>query len=137
MKNAINFPEGLDASGIRIGGLHYKGRSVKALAINVATTPSVNDLDATGAALLLVTPSAANAVISGIKAPASEWTRKTIMNTSAFHLTLTDSDAASVAANRFKLGVNCVIAAQRSVDIIYDQTNLCWRVVGSEPTFAS
>lgn len=137
MKNAIKFTEGVDASGLRFGSLHYKAGSVKALAINVGTTPSVNDLDSSGASLILVTPSAANAVISGIKAPASEWTRKTIINTSAFHLTLTDSDAASVAANRFKLGVNCVIAAHRSVDIIYDQTNLCWRIVGSEPTFAS
>src|SRR5579864_1457997 len=100
MKNAVKYTEGAEFPGIRIGELNYKSQSVKPFAI----AANQNDYDTKGAVIARFAPSVANLILTGIVAPASEWKRKTLINYSAFHLTLSDQDAGSVAANRFDCG---------------------------------
>lgn len=138
MKNATKNTQAAEFPGVRFGELAYMSNKVKTIVVNgPLTTP---DLDPQGGVLLILQPAAANQVVSGMLAPKSEWRRRTIVNDSAFHLTFTDEDAASVAANRFKLGgVAFVLQAGRAADFIYDQTAATkrWRVLANEATFAS
>lgn len=134
MKNAVKYPEAIDTPGLRFGELAHKAGSVKpfALAANAA------DYDTLGASLARFAPAAANLILSGIKAPTSEWKRLLLVNFSAFHLTLSDQDAGSIAANRFDCGgTSYVLQAKRAVEIIYDQTAKRWLIMANEATFAS
>lgn len=134
MKNAVKYTEGGDFPGIRIGELNYRSKAVKAYAIAV----NQNDFDTNGAILVRFAPSVANLIVTGLVAPASEWKRKTLINFSANHLTLSDQDAGSVAANRFDCGgTSYVLQAKRAVDVIYDQTAKRWLIVANEATFTS
>lgn len=134
MKNAIAFPEAIQAPGIRVGEIAFTSKGVRTIAVTAATNP---DFDVQKAGIARLVPSAANKIITGILAPGSEWKRLTIINASAFNLTLSDADVLSVAANRFAMGGNFVLQAQRAMDLIYDQTTARWRAVQNEATFAS
>jgi len=134
MKNAIKFTEGIDTRGIRVGEIAFKPGFVKPFAI----AANQNDYDTKGAAVARFAPSAANLILTGIVAPASEWKELLLVNFSAFHLTLSDADAGSVAANRFDCGgTSYVLQAKRCVKLLYDQTAKRWLIQANEATFAS
>jgi hypothetical protein len=134
MKNAVKYTEPGDFPGVRVGEICYQSKKVKPFAIAV----NQNDFDTQGAAIARFAPSVANLILTGIKAPASEWKRLMLINYSANHLTLSDQDAGSVAANRFDCGgTSYVIQAKRGVELIYDQTAQRWLVLHNEATFAS
>lgn len=134
MKNATAFTEPIQAPGIRVGEIAHTIRGVKTIAIAAATNP---DLDIQKAGVARLVPTAANKIITGILAPGSEWKRLLIINASAFNITLSDADALSAAANRFAMGGNFVLQAQRAMELVYDPTTLRWRAIQNEATFAS
>lgn len=134
MKNATKFTQGIDVRGIRTGEIAYKPGYVKPYVIAV----NQNDFDSQGSAIARFAPSVANLILTGIKGSASEWKRLMLINYSAFHLTLSDQDAGSLAANRFDCGgTSFVLQAKRAVELIYDQTAQRWLVIANEATFAS
>jgi hypothetical protein len=134
MKNAVKYTEPAEFPGIRVGEIAYKSGTVKPFAI----AANQNDYDTLKASIARFAPSVANLVLTGIVAPASEWKRLMLINYSAFHLTLSDQDALSVAANRFDCGgTSYVLQAKRAVELIYDQTAKRWLVMANEATFAS
>lgn len=134
MKNAVKYTQGGEFPGVRIGELNYKANAV----VPYAIAANQNDFDTKGAIVCRFAPSVANLILTGIVGPASEWKRKTLINYSAFHLTLSDQDAGSAAANRFDCGgTSFVLQAKRAVDIIYDQTAKRWLVMANEATFVS
>jgi len=134
MKNAVKFTEGIDARGVRVGEIAYSSKFVKPFVI----AANQNDYDTFGAAVCRFAPSAANLILTGIVSPKSEWKRLMLVNYSAFHLTLSDQDAGSVAANRFDCGgTSYVIQTKRAVELLYDQTAKRWLVIANEATFAS
>jgi hypothetical protein len=54
-----------------------------------------------------------------------------VMNAGSNPITLTNEDAASIAANRFALGANLTLGANQSAMLIYDLIAQRWRVVAS------
>lgn len=134
MKNAVKYTEPIDVPGVRTGGLAYRSNSIKPFAI----AANKDDYDTLDAAVARFAPLAANLIISGLVAPASEAKRLLVVNYSAFHLTLSDQDAASSAVNRFDCGgTSYVVQPKRCVELIYDQTAKRWLVIANEATFAS
>ncbi len=134
MKNAINFTEPIQTPGLRVGEIVQTTKGVKSFALTVANT---DNLDTLQAGLILLVPDAANRILRGIVAPGSQYKRVLVVNRSAFHITLKDSDAGSTAANRFLLGADFVIQPQRGVELFYDVASLRWRVMQNDATFAS
>lgn len=134
MKNATVYTEPIQVPGLRVGEIVQTKKSVKSFALTVANT---DNLDTLQAGTILLVPDAANRILRGIVAPGSDYKRVLLINRSAFHITLKDSDAGSSAANRFLLGADFVIQPQRGVEIFYDVVSTKWRVMQNDATFAS
>lgn len=134
MKNATVYTQPIQVPGLRVGEVVMTTKSVKSFALTTATT---DDLDTKQAGVILLVPDAANRILRGIKAPGSDYKRVLVVNRSAFHVTLKDSDAGSAAANRFLLGADFVIQPQRGAELFYDVASTKWRVMQNDATFAS
>jgi len=120
-----------------LGRLHLQDRhkAFNSILRPTGLTAHVNDYNPTGLAtagtLLLTSNGAYN--ITGITAPAiaadGRELKIVILNASDA-LTLTDMDAASVAANKLGIGANIELGHEEGATLIYDLTAALWRCVG-------
>lgn len=91
---------------------------------------NTNDWAPTGvAACSRIRASASSAInLTGLLA-GTDGERKVIENIGSYNITLTSSDAASAAANRFAIPAAVVLRPNQSIEIEYDGTDSRWRTV--------
>lgn len=108
--------------------------SAAALAITVISpaqiTSTQNDYAPTGyatAQMFLLDLDAARS-ITGLNAASGNGARVTLVNTSAYTLTLSNASSSSSAANRFAFAADVLVFAGKAVSLIYDSTTARWRL---------
>lgn len=79
--------------------------------------------------VLRLSSTGANSITGIVAPPAGKWTSLILMNVGSGNITLQNNDVGSVAANRFLMNGNTILAGEESVQIIYDQTSQRWREV--------
>ena len=112
----------------------FGGGIIHAGSIGILSPPSIianqNDYNPTGLsdAHTLRLDATANRNITGVLAQEGGRTI-TLINISAFAITLVKASALSLASNRFQIDGNIVMNANASVIIWYDITTARWRII--------
>lgn len=107
------------------------GRPFSTVLTPAQITSDQNDYNPTGAGyadVIRVSSDAARS-ITGLGFPAGN-KPVILINVGSFTITLSDASASSVAANRFAIGANFSLEANKAILVIYDATASRWRMVG-------
>lgn len=114
------------------------GRPFSSVLTPAQITSNQNDYNPTGAGaadVLRISSDAARS-ITGLGFPAGN-KAVVLMNVGSFSITLSNASVSSVAANRFAIGADFSLDANKAVLVIYDATSSRWRMVGGGGSSAS